>query len=187
MPFIRNDTIYRNQIHEGITTTAEINRLVRRDAHNMTLWQNEHPLITRDQSRRQKYFENMVQHHRAQFDTANDTKMLEDIAEITIKPVQICKLTNKYEPIQIPGINIGEGLGEVVNNVADLGSKILDKGPDVATTVIDTGLNFLSEPIKTIVIVASVIAGTILLIIASKYLKNYLPRQDAGVRSQKTP
>ena len=76
MPFIRNDTIYRNQIHEGIITNTEINRRVRRDAHNMTLWQNEHPLIIRDQSRRQKDFENMVQHHRAQSDTANDIKML---------------------------------------------------------------------------------------------------------------
>ena len=50
----------------------------------MTLWQNEHPLIICDESWRQKYFENMVQHHRAQFDTANDIKMLEVIAEITI-------------------------------------------------------------------------------------------------------
>jgi len=69
--------------------------------------------------------------------------------------------------------------------VADIGSKILDKATELATTVIDTGLNFLNDPIKTIVIVASVIAGTILLTIASKYLKNCLPHQDAGVRSQK--
>ena len=50
IPSLRNDTIYRNQITEGIIYNTEIYRLIKQDHQNFTKWVKEHPLILRNQS-----------------------------------------------------------------------------------------------------------------------------------------
>jgi len=74
-------------------------------------------------------------------------------------------------------MGIGEGIGGVISEVADVGFKIIDKGTDLGTTVVDTGLNILSEPIKIIVIIGSIIGGIILFIFI-KYRKQILPNPN---------
>jgi len=75
-------------------------------------------------------------------------------------------------------MGIGEGIGGVILEVADVGFKIIDKGTDLVTTVVDTGLYILSEPIKIIVIIDNIIRGIFLLFIFIKYRKQILPNQN---------
>jgi len=68
-------------------------------------------------------------------------------------------------------MGIGEGIGDVISEVADIGFKIIDKGTDLVATVVDTGLNILCEPIKIIVIIGSIIGEIIFRFILVKYRK----------------
>ena len=55
-------------------------------------------------------------------------------------------------------------------DISDTGIKILDIGTNLVRDVVDKGVNVISEPIKIIMIAASVIGGIIILLIAYKYL-----------------
>jgi len=63
----------------------------------------------------------MFRQHQNQFDTSQDIKQLNDISEITIKPIPIYNFTNNYVPIQVTGVNLGEGIGNIVSEVTDVG------------------------------------------------------------------
>jgi len=56
-----------------------------------------------------------------------------------------------------------------MKDVSDAGASILDQGSRLIENVVDQGINALSEPIKIIIIAASTIGGTILLLIVHKY------------------
>jgi len=47
---LRNDTIYRNQILNGIIQNTEIYKIIEKGEHNLTLWRQKHPLIVRNRS-----------------------------------------------------------------------------------------------------------------------------------------
>jgi len=49
---LRNDTVYRNQIQNGIIHNTEIYRIIKKDEQNLTRWNTNHPLKVRNQSQR---------------------------------------------------------------------------------------------------------------------------------------
>jgi len=120
----------------------------------------------------------IFQQHQDHFDTANDIETLQKVAEFTIRPIPIYNFTDHYVPMKVPGMGIGEGIGGVISEATDVGFKIIDKGTDLVTTVVDTGLNILSEQIKIIVIIGSIIGEIIFIFIFIKYRKQILPNQN---------
>jgi len=136
----------------------------------------KHPLITRNQSPRleqfdkiRKVFDNENQHH-------ENMKILQELAAITIKPIETLEFTNKYEPIPFPGVDMGLGISGLINDISDAGIKIINTRSELVENVIDKGVSVISEPIKIIIIAASIIGGIIVLLIAYKYL--YKVRQE---------
>jgi len=105
-----------------------------------------------------------------QNDVSQDIQILHNLADFTVKPVEIIEFTNNYDPIPFPGVNVGQGISGVFRDISDTGLAILDKGSNLIASVVDQGLNVLSEPIKIVIITASVIGGLILLWIAYKYV-----------------
>ena len=59
IPSLRNDTIYRNQIAEGIIHNTEIYQLIQQGRNNFTKWIDRHRLIIRNQSYRLREFDRM--------------------------------------------------------------------------------------------------------------------------------
>jgi len=59
IPALKNDTIYRNQIQNGIIQNTEIYKIIKEGEQNLTLWKQRHPLTVRNQSIRLKQFNNM--------------------------------------------------------------------------------------------------------------------------------
>jgi len=55
--------------------------------------------------------------------------------------------------------SVNEGIG----NVIQFGSDLVDKEADLLTNVVDKGVGLVSEPIKIIIIAASIVGGIILL------------------------
>ena len=169
IPLLRNDTIYRYQIAKGIIHNTEIYRLIQQGHQNFTNWVKEHPLIARKQSHKLKEFESLQKAYKQQNKNAHDLQILEELAAITIKPIEIIELTNKYDPIPFPGVDVGQGISGLIKDVSDAGASILDQGMQLIENVVDQGINALIEPIKIIIIAASIIGGIILLLIAYKY------------------
>ena len=106
---------------------------------------------------------------------SHDLQILEELAAITIKPIKIIEFTSKYDPIPFPGVDMGQVISGLIKDVSDAGASILDRGSQLIENVVDQGINALSEPIKIMIIAASIIGGIILLLIAYKYL---LPNED---------
>jgi len=92
-----------------------------------------------------------------------------------VKPIEILKFTNKYEPIQFPGADMGLGISGVIKTVSHTGMQILEKGSTLVRDVVSQGLNVVSGPTKIIIITASIVGGIILLLIAYKYLYKRKP------------
>ena len=107
--------------------------------------------------------------NRQQYKNFHDLQILEELAAITIKPIEIIEFTNKYDPVPFPGVDVGQGISGLMKDVSDAGASILDQGSRLIENVVDQGINALSEPIKIIIIAASTIGGTILLLIVHKY------------------
>jgi len=71
---------------------------------------------------------------------------------------------------------VGLGISGLIKDVRDAGVKIIDTGSRLVENVIDKGVSVISEPIKIIIIAASILGGIIVLLIAYKYL--YKGRQE---------
>jgi len=97
-------------------------------------------------------------------------RILQEIATITVNPIEIIKFTNEYKPILFPGADVGLGISGVIKTVSDTGIRVLETGTTLVKGVISEGLNVVSGPIKIIIITASVVGGIILLLIAYKLL-----------------
>ena len=89
--------------------------------------------------------------HRQNFDLTQDLKDLQDIVEMTIKPVEVYNFTYHFVPITVPELGI-EGFNEGIGNVIQLGSDLADKGADLITNVVDKGIGLVSEPIKSLLL-----------------------------------
>ena len=50
LPTLKNDTIYRNRIQNGIIQNTEIYKIIKNSEQNLTQWRQKHPLIIRNQS-----------------------------------------------------------------------------------------------------------------------------------------
>jgi len=166
IPSLRNDTIYRNQIVEGIIHNTGIYQLIQQGPQNRTKWVKEHPLVIRNQSHRLKEFENMQKAYKSQNQHHKDTKILQELAAISMKPIEF---TNKYDPIPFPGVDVGQGISSLIKDVSEAGATILNQGSQLIENVIDKGVSVISEPIKIVIIAASIIGGIIVLLIAYKY------------------
>jgi len=169
IPSLRNDTIYRNQIMKGIIHNTEIYRLLNQEHQNFTKWIKEHPLIARNQSQRLEEFENMQKTYKSQNQPNENIKILQDLAAITIKPIEILEFTHKYKPIPFPEADLGQGISGLIKDVSDAGATILNQGSQLIENVIDKGVSVISEPIKIVNIAASIIGGIMVLLIAYKY------------------
>jgi len=97
-------------------------------------------------------------------------KILQELATITVKPIEIIKFTNEYEPILFPGVDMGQGISSVIKTANDTGIRILETGTTLVKDVVAQGLNVISGPIKIIIITASIVGGILILLIAYKYL-----------------
>ena len=172
LPSLRNNTIYRNQIAKGIIHNTEIYRLIQQGRKNFTEWVDRHPLVLRNQSYRLKEFEQVQKAYQKPYEQSQDLNTLEKLAEITLKPIKIIEFINNFEPIPFPGVDMGQGISRLIKDVSGVGLQILDRGSQLVENVVDKGINVLSEPIKLVIITASIIGGIILLLIAYKYLKS---------------
>ena len=140
--------------------------------HNFTQWNKRHLLVIRNQSNRLQEFNRIIRYHKSQYDLAQDMQELGEIEVMTLQPILIYTFTNKYEAIEFPGVNIGNSIGGGIRDVANVGIRVIDKGTQLITDVVDKGLNIVSEPIKIIIITASIAGGIILLLVAYKYAHN---------------
>jgi len=99
-----------------------------------------------------------------------DIKILQELAAITVKPIEIIEFANEYEPKQFPGADMGQGISSVIKTVSDTGIRVLETGTTVVKDVIGQGINVISGPMKIMIITASIVGGIILLLIAYKYI-----------------
>jgi len=170
IPALKNDTIYRNQIQNGIIQNTEIYKIIKQGEHNLTLWKKRHPLIVRNQSIRLEQFNRIKEALKNKDNYDKNIRILQEIATITVNPIDIIKFTNEYKPILFPGADVGLGISGVIKTVSDTGIRVLETGTTLVKGVISEGLNVVSGPIKIIIITASVVGGIILLLIAYKFL-----------------
>jgi len=176
---LRNDTIYQNQITKGIIHNIEISRLIQQGHQNFTNWVKKPTLIARNQSHRLREFETLQKAYKQQNKHSHDIQALEELAAITIKPIEIIEFTNNYDPTPFPGADVSQGISGLIKDVSDTGLSILDRGSQVVENVVDKGINALSEPIKIVIIAASIIGGIILLLIAYKH---FLTKEDDNTK-----
>jgi len=170
IPALRNDTIYKNQIQNGIIQNTEIYKIIKQGEENLTLWKKQHPLIIKNQSIRLEQFNKMKQKLKEEDQFQQNIKILQELATITVKPFEIFNFTDKYEPIIFPGADISSGISGVLKTVSDTGLQILEKGTNLVRDVVSTGLSVISTPIKIIIIAASIVGGIILLLLAYKFI-----------------
>ena len=169
IPSLRNNTFYRNQIAEGVIHNTEIYRLIQQGHKNFTNWVKKHPLIARNQSHRLREFDNLQKAYKQQIDQSHDIKLLEKLAAITLRPIKFIEFTNNFDPISFPGVDVGQGISGLIKDMSRAGLEILDRGSQLVENIVDKGINVLSEPIRIVIITASIIGGIILLLIAYKY------------------
>ena len=117
--------------------------------------------------------EESFKRHRQNFVLTQDLEDLQDIVEMTMKPVEVYNFAYHFVPITVPELGI-ENFNEGIGNVIQLGSDIVDKGTDLITNVADKGVGLVSEPIKIIVIAASIVGGIILLFAGITILRKVL-------------
>ena len=65
---------------------------------------------------------------------------------------------------------MGQGISSVIKTASETGIRILETGTTLVKDVVSQGLNAISEPIKIRIIIASIVGGIILLLIAYKYI-----------------
>ena len=79
------------------------------------------------------------------FDLTQDLKDLKEIAEMTMKPVEVYNFAYHFVPITVPELG-SEDFNEEIDNVIQFGSDIVDKGADLITNVVAKGAGLVSEP-----------------------------------------
>jgi len=94
-----------------------------------------------------------------------DIKILEELRTFTIKPIEIFEFTNNPEPIPFPGVDLGQAIVGLVQDISEWGSQVIDRGAQFVNNIVDKGINVLTEPIKIVIIAASIAGGLILLLI----------------------
>jgi len=77
IPSLRNDTIYRNQIAEGIIHNTEIYQLIQQGRKNFTKWIDRHRLIIRNQSYRLREFDRMHKAYKKPYEQSQDLNIFE--------------------------------------------------------------------------------------------------------------
>jgi len=107
IPALKNDTIYRNQILNGVIQNTEIYKIIKQGEHNLTLWRQRHPLIVRNQSIRLEQLNRMKEVLKNEDNYDKNIRVLQEIATISVKPIEIIEFTNEYKPIQFPGADVG--------------------------------------------------------------------------------
>jgi len=170
IPSLKNDTIYRNQILNGVIQNTEIYKIIKKGEHNLTLWRQRHPLIVRNQSIRVEQLNRVKETLKNEDNYDKNIRVLQEIATISVRPIQIIEFTNEYKPIQFPGADVGLGISGIIKTASDTGIRVLETGTTLVKDVVSQGLNVVSGPIKIIIITASVVGGIIILLIAYKYL-----------------
>jgi len=159
---IRNDTIYSNRICKGILINTEIYRIINQSHTNVSKWDKQHPIKQINAELQRKNLAESFDRHKQNFDLTQDLKDLQEIVEMTIKPVEVYNFTYHFVPITFPELGI-EDLNEGIGNVIQFGSDIVEKGADLITNVVHKGIGLVSEPIKVIIIAASIVGSIILL------------------------
>ena len=130
---------------------TEIYRIINQSQTNVSNWENQHPIKQINAEQQRKNLEESFKKHRQNFDLTQDLKDLQDIVEMTIKPVEVYNFTYHFVPITVPELGI-EGFNEGIGNVIQLGSDLADKGADLITNVVDKGIGLVSEPIKSLLL-----------------------------------
>jgi len=97
-------------------------------------------------------------------------RVLQEIATISVKPIEIIEFTNEYKPVLFPGADVGLGISGIIKTASETGIRVLETSTTLVKDVVSQGLNVVSAPIKIIIITASVVGGIIILLIAYKYL-----------------
>ena len=136
IPALKNDTIYRNRIQHGIIQNTEIYKLIKNSEQNITQWRQKHPLIIRNQSVRVKQFEDMKAILKKENRYDQNVKILQELATITVKPIEIIEFTNEYEPILFPGADMGQGISNVIKTASDTGIRVLETGTTLVKDVV---------------------------------------------------
>jgi len=117
--------------------------------------------------------EESFKRHRHNFDLTQDLEDLQDIVEMTTKPVEVYNFTHHFVPITVPELGI-EDFNEGIGNVIQLGSDQVDKRVDLVTNVVDKEIGLVSEPIKILIVAASIVGGIILLFAGIMILRKIL-------------
>jgi len=171
IPSLRNGTTYRNQIAERIIHNTEIYRLIQ-GRENFTKWVDSHPLILRNQSYRLKEVERMQKAHKKPYEQSQDLNILEEYSSNNAKTHKNNRIHQQIRSHTFPWHRRGPGgIGGLIRDVSQVGLKVLGRGTQLVENVVDKGLNVLSEPIKIVIITASIICGIFILLIACKYFK----------------
>ena len=173
IPDLRNDTIYSNRIRRGILFNTEIYRIINQSQTNVSNWEKQHPIKQINTEQQRKNLEESFKRHKQNSDLTQDLEDLQDIVEMTIKPVEVYNFTYHFVPRTVPELGI-EDFSEGIGNVIQLGSDLADKGADLITNVADKGIGLVSEPIKIIIIAASIVGGITLLFAGIMILRKIL-------------
>jgi len=176
IPDLRNDAIYSNRICRGILINTEIYRIINQSQINISNWEKQHPIKQVKAEQQRRNLEESFKRHKQNFDLTQDLEDLQDIVEITIKPVEVYNFTYHFVFITVPELGI-EDFNEGTGNVIQFGSDIVDKGTDLITNVVDKGVGLVFEPIKIIIIVASIV-GCIILIFAGFMIFRKILREE---------
>jgi len=162
IPDLRNDTVHSNRIHRGILINTEAYRIINQSQDNVSNWEKEHPIKQMNAKQQRKNLEEIFERHNQNFDLTQDREDLKELAELTKIPVEVYNFTYHFDPITVPELGI-EDLNEGIGNVIKFGSDLVDKRADLVTIVVDKGICLVSEPIKIVIIAASIVGGIILL------------------------
>jgi len=117
IPDLRNDTIYSNRIRREIPINTEICRIIYQSQISISNWEKQHPIKQVNAEQQRKNLEESFKRHKQNFDLTQDLEDLQDIVEMTIKPVEVYNFTYHFVPITVPeqGIeDFNEGIGNVI-------------------------------------------------------------------------
>ena len=103
IPALKNDTIHRNLILNGVIQNTEIYKIIRKGEQNLTLWRQRHPLTVRNQSIRLEQLNRMKEVLKNEDNYDENIRVLQEIATISVKPIEIIEFTNEYKPVLFPG------------------------------------------------------------------------------------
>ena len=152
---------------------TEIYRIINQSQINISNWEKQHPIKQVNGEQQRKTLEESLKRHKQNFDLTQDLEDLQDIVEMTTKHVEVYNFTCHFVPITVPELGI-EDFDEGIGNVIQFGSGFVDKGADLITNVVVKGVGLVSEPIKIIIIAASIVGDIIVLFAGIMILRKIL-------------